>query len=381
MSWQGSELFQGLGSAELKAIGKKIREEFVLPGRYFLREGEEARELYYIRRGRVEILKRDPRTGRDISLGTLQAGEIIGELALLREAPRESSVRALSSTELIALPYEVFKPPGPGGGLFRRDSARRSAEKIGGNLARILARRIKERGDETLRLSRERLAMGAFIINVFILLSVYILTLSLLPYIQAKLPAGSSYVSVPLQFLFALGCLHFMRVSGISADRFGLTWRGWRRAAQEGIVFTLPVLALVTLGKYIYLTYSGGPDAKLFETAQILKHYGPWKIILFPAVYIAFSFIQELIARGALQSSLELFFITPRRLLAAILVSNLLFSITHLHISFTVALTAFIPGLFWGALFARHRNLSGVTLSHALLGIYVFFILGTRFLQ
>jgi membrane protease YdiL (CAAX protease family) len=49
---------------------------------------------------------------------------------------------------------------------------------------------------------------------------------------------------------------------------------------------------------------------------------------------------------------------------------------THLHMSFLFATLAFLPGLFWGWLFSRRRNLVGVTLSHAVVGGYVFFILG-----
>jgi len=38
---------------------------------------------------------------------------------------------------------------------------------------------------------------------------------------------------------------------------------------------------------------------------------------------------------------------------------------------------AFIPGVFWGYLYARRPNLLGVSLSHTAVGAYVFFVLGT----
>jgi membrane protease YdiL (CAAX protease family) len=89
------------------------------------------------------------------------------------------------------------------------------------------------------------------------------------------------------------------------------------------------------------------------------------------------SAVQELIVRGALQSSLEMFLTGPRRVKNAILVSGLLFAALHIHIGFVLALVAFVPGLFWGVLYARKRNLIGVTLSHIAVGVYAFFILGT----
>lgn len=53
-----------------------------------------------------------------------------------------------------------------------------------------------------------------------------------------------------------------------------------------------------------------------------------------------------------------------------------MFSVNHLHLSFLFALLAFIPGLFWGVLFHRRPNLVGPTLSHFVVGGYVFFVLG-----
>ena len=83
--------------------------------------------------------------------------------------------------------------------------------------------------------------------------------------------------------------------------------------------------------------------------------------------------------RGALQSTLEMFLMGPHRRRNAVLVSALLFSVAHLHMSFLFAALAFLPGLYWGWLFSKQRNLAGVVLSHQLIGGYVFFILGSYF--
>jgi hypothetical protein len=94
------------------------------------------------------------------------------------------------------------------------------------------------------------------------------------------------------------------------------------------------------------------------------------------ALYAIFSPIQELIARGAMQSSLHEFLTGPRANLWAIVLSTLMFTQIHLHLTPAYALAVFFPSLFWGAMYARQRSLVGVSISHILIGVYVAFFLG-----
>ena len=75
-------------------------------------------------------------------------------------------------------------------------------------------------------------------------------------------------------------------------------------------------------------------------------------------------------------SKLENFLTGPRRVFKAILVANLMYAMLHLYMSVIFSLMVFIPGLLWGWLYARHRTLVGVTVSHALCGLFCFFVVG-----
>lgn len=86
--------------------------------------------------------------------------------------------------------------------------------------------------------------------------------------------------------------------------------------------------------------------------------------------------MQELIVRGVLQSSFYEFITGRHRNFWAILLSNLLFSITHMHLSLAASFIVFVPGLFWGWLYSRYRTLVGVIFSHLFIGIWAFFIVG-----
>ena len=65
----------------------------------------------------------------------------------------------------------------------------------------------------------------------------------------------------------------------------------------------------------------------------------------------------------------------PNRTTTAILLSNLLFTASHLHLSIPFAVAAFMPGLLWGAIYARQGTLVGASVSHALVAFVAFFVL------
>jgi membrane protease YdiL (CAAX protease family) len=92
--------------------------------------------------------------------------------------------------------------------------------------------------------------------------------------------------------------------------------------------------------------------------------------------YSVFAPVQEFIARGCFQTSFQNFLMGKYRILIAIVISNLMFSMTHLHISIRFAFIAFIPGLFWGWQYARHKNLIGISISHIIIGLSASIFIG-----
>jgi NTE family protein len=75
-------------------------------GEWILREGDPADSVYIIRSGRVEVVdERPPET----LIRVLRRNEVLGELALLRQAPRSASARARRDTELLELTRDAFE--------------------------------------------------------------------------------------------------------------------------------------------------------------------------------------------------------------------------------------------------------------------------------
>lgn len=77
------------------------------PGDRLFREGEAGQEAYIIESGSVEISKR---VGGDETriLGVSGKGEMIGEMALIDNAPRMASARAREQTVTIVVPRSSF---------------------------------------------------------------------------------------------------------------------------------------------------------------------------------------------------------------------------------------------------------------------------------
>ena len=72
-----------------------------------MEEGGAGDSAYVILDGELEVSKRSAE--RDIILSTRRAGDLIGEMALLTQAPRMASVRATQDSRLLRIPADAFE--------------------------------------------------------------------------------------------------------------------------------------------------------------------------------------------------------------------------------------------------------------------------------
>ena len=91
--------------AELITDGVQVRR--CAGGEVLFKEGDAADGLYLIRRGSVMISRMI--AGREVVLSYLAAGNYVGEMALLTDAPRTATVKAAVTTEVVVLNSETFK--------------------------------------------------------------------------------------------------------------------------------------------------------------------------------------------------------------------------------------------------------------------------------
>ena len=99
-------LFHGLDSASLSALVDGLEWQTLPGGHVLFRQGDEADALYVVLSGLLGAYKGDSEGERQI--GLIDAGETVGEMALLSGQPRVATVRALRDTELVKLSRAVF---------------------------------------------------------------------------------------------------------------------------------------------------------------------------------------------------------------------------------------------------------------------------------
>ncbi len=94
-------LFSELPDADLKRLCAMIKEVRLSAGETLFSEGEPGEEAYVIAEGELEILKIS--SGREVLLAVRAVGDVIGEGALLEQAPRNATARARGTALLLRI--------------------------------------------------------------------------------------------------------------------------------------------------------------------------------------------------------------------------------------------------------------------------------------
>lgn len=99
-------LFASLPEPAVNEIAERAQETHVAAGEWLFREGDPGEGLYVLRSGRLEVLREAG--DAEIPIRSLSPGAVLGELAVLTNAPRSASVRARRDSGLLGLSSEAF---------------------------------------------------------------------------------------------------------------------------------------------------------------------------------------------------------------------------------------------------------------------------------
>jgi hypothetical protein len=158
----------------------------------------------------------------------------------------------------------------------------------------------------------------------------------------------------------------FLRRHHYPLEAFGLTWKNWQRSLLESLAVCPIAIGALALFK-LYLVhhdpaYRGHPVIEW-------NNWGPWQMFV---VYIFVASAQELSTRGFLQTCIERLLPGDGSTQIAILLAAAEFGVVHLHYSFSLGVMAFLGAALFGALYARHRTIFGITVAHYILGQLIF---------
>jgi uncharacterized protein YhbP (UPF0306 family) len=100
-------VFDALPREEVEGIRATLQVIEVGPGEVVVRQGGPADKFFIVADGELELAREQD--GRTEKIGTLERGDFFGELSILRDTPRESTVTATTAATLFALDRDTFR--------------------------------------------------------------------------------------------------------------------------------------------------------------------------------------------------------------------------------------------------------------------------------
>jgi signal transduction histidine kinase len=100
-------LFADLSEEDLERLYQMAKTVSIRAGELVFEEGSPGDALYVVLDGELEVSKRQ--SGQDVVLAVRRAGEFIGEMSLLEQAPRSASVRTLRESRLLMISQAAFE--------------------------------------------------------------------------------------------------------------------------------------------------------------------------------------------------------------------------------------------------------------------------------
>ena len=107
------EIFSKLTDKQIRKLAQLCVVKRNPKGEVFIRKGDTGLGMYLIVSGRVEVF--DTRDGGRVTLATLDAGKVVGEMSLMDARPRSAYVEAMEDTECLLITRDSFNS------LTRRD--------------------------------------------------------------------------------------------------------------------------------------------------------------------------------------------------------------------------------------------------------------------
>lgn len=106
---RSTEFFSDLTPRTLADVAGKLEIRKFEPGTAIVNQGDEGQEFFMIHEGTVDVRRTETATGKTETVNQLHAGSYFGEIALIKNQPRNASIVAQTSTTCYVLDREEFR--------------------------------------------------------------------------------------------------------------------------------------------------------------------------------------------------------------------------------------------------------------------------------
>ncbi|GEO80571.1 cyclic nucleotide-binding domain-containing protein [Pararhodospirillum oryzae] len=346
-------MFPGLAPEILDAVRQTVEVHALPAGALIMAAGDETTSLYLIDSGRITVFRDIGSEGGERVLATLSAGAILGEMALLDGQPRSASARAETDCRLTEIdPAKILALP----------NGDQVLGALRGCLAVAVTNRMRTQTDKyvaaverEMAAIRERQHFGQFFIYALGMMTIGLLINDVISKQILKVDVFTpTFAWVYLLIILIPTSVIIWRMK-IPLRDLGITAVGMKRSLVEGAGLSVLIVAVAFAAAWV-LRVTG-----LHAGTPVPAEWGP------TTGYFFHSVLQELVARGLLQSSFQRF-LDDRRGIQSVVLSSTLFGVFHIHFGFMAVIVTILSGLLFGAVYLRHRNLAGVTLLHFFAG-------------
>ncbi len=348
-------LFNCLIEKEINFLASHILVKEVASQEVIFHENDSCNDLYIIVSGTASCLKWDVDHSQQILIKTLKRGDVFGDMSFLDASPRFATIQADGTCTILMLKRDPFHSKDPF--IINLYS------HIQANIAHINLPRLRSISSSFV-LSLTKQLQQSELSNQFGRAFIYMVLLFGLGGLFDKLGSSAGMnISSPLYVWSYLIALLVPMISIAYTFKFqlkdmGIGLHNWKKALLDGIVLSF----LITL---VYFLFRKPLQSFLVDAGA---SRGPKIFILSLSLYPIHAYLQELMARGILQTMLQKFYQDPKGM-KSIFTTSLVFAMFHTHYGFTMTLITFCLSFLFGFTYIRSYNLIGVSLIHTTIGL------------
>ena len=344
-------MLPGLAPATVDGIRRTVQVHEVPAGTTIMTEGDRTNSLYLIASGSVMVFRNTAEGER--FLAELSDGLILGEMALLDGKPRSASARAEVPCRLMEIhPEDILAQPN--GESMLADIRSALAVAVTERMRNQTNKYVESMEREMVAI-KERQHFGQFFIYTLGMMTIGMLVNNILAKNILKVDIFTpAFAWVYLLIILIPTSLLIWRMK-IPLRDLGVTQVGMKKSLIEGAVLSVATMAIA-------FAVAGGLGALGIRTGTPVPP--DWAGT---SGYFFHSVLQELVARGLLQSSFQRF-LGDTKGLRSVVLASVLFGAFHVHFGLLAVVTTVLSGLLFGVVYLRHRNLAGVTLLHFFAG-------------
>jgi len=349
---EASPVLRDVAPATREAVMAAARTVRVPAGQAVISEGEQSCDLYVLAEGTAVVRRSVAGEPEALEVGSVERGELFGELAFLDNAPRASTVRAVTDCAFLMISHDA---------LLARPDAAAVLGDLRTRIGSLAAGRAREFSNDALAALREQLRAQKFQ-NQFGHFLVFTIALFMISSTLFYLVA-ERYVRNAYDPSFAWQAVLLLAIPGtliiwylkIPLADLGIRRQGLWRALGEGAALCAAITAVA-----LAIVLGTGVDIAPGDGGATIDWF-------FFVSYAAHSVVQEVGARGLLQGLFQRF-LADERGHRSVLLTSIVFANLHLAFGFDAVVVTFVASILFGYIYLRHKNLAGVILVHYWLG-------------